>query len=43
LGALFLLDNVGLFSFNWFEHLWPVFLIGLGIWIFIRRTNAGGR
>jgi len=43
LGVLFLLDNVGLFRFNWLEHFWPVILIAFGVWIFIRRTNPGVR
>jgi hypothetical protein len=43
LGVLFLLNTMDLFHFNWLEHFWPLFLIGLGVWIFIRRTNAGGR
>jgi hypothetical protein len=43
LGVLFLLNTMDLFNFNWFEHLWPIMLIALGIWIFIRRTNVGGR
>lgn len=40
LGMLFLLDNMNLFSFDWLHHLWPLILIGLGIWIFARRFSA---
>jgi hypothetical protein len=40
LGVLFLLDNMNLFNFNWAHHFWPLILIGLGIWIFMRRYNA---
>jgi hypothetical protein len=40
LGVLFLLDNMNLFSFRWVHSFWPLILIGLGIWIFMRRVNA---
>jgi TM2 domain-containing membrane protein YozV len=35
LGVLFLLGNFGMFSMH---RLWPLFLIGLGLWIAYRRT-----
>lgn len=43
LGVLFLLDNMDLFRFNWVHHLWPLILIGLGVWIFARRFSAVAR
>src|SRR5438128_513655 len=36
LGFLFLLSTLDLFSFDWFGHLWPLFLIGLGVHMFYR-------
>jgi len=41
LGALFLLDNIGLFSFHWVGRLWPVILIVIGLWMFDRRWRGG--
>jgi hypothetical protein len=37
LGVLFLLGNIGLGSM--IHHWWPVLLIGLGVWLFIRRQQ----
>ena len=43
LGVLFLLGNMGLFDFHIFHRLvFPIFLIGLGVWIFLRRSGALG-
>ena len=43
LGVLFLLGNLGLFAFHSFSHLWlPLLLIGLGVWIFVRRYGMAG-
>ncbi|HET8889889.1 MAG TPA: DUF5668 domain-containing protein [Candidatus Angelobacter sp.] len=42
LGVLFLLQNLGIFRIH---NLWPLFLIGIGIWIVYKRTaqpKAGG-
>jgi len=39
LGFLFLLNNMGFFRFWWMGRLWPLFLIGLGIWLFMRRSG----
>jgi hypothetical protein len=40
LGVLFLLGNLGLFEFHMFgELVIPIFLIGLGVWIFARRSG----
>jgi len=41
LGALFLLDNIGLFSFHWVGRMWPVILIVIGLWMFDRRWRGG--
>jgi len=38
LGGLFLLSNMG---FSWHLHRWwPVLLIGLGVWLFVRRQQS---
>jgi len=43
LGVLFLLGNLGLFEFRMFGDLViPIFLIGLGVWIFVRRSGVAG-
>ena len=42
LGVIFLLDNLG---FMHMHRLWPLFLIGIGLWIAYKRTirvDAGG-
>ncbi len=41
LGALFLLQTAGVFEFN-VERIWPLFLIGLGVWLFITRSGMVG-
>ncbi|MGH9513066.1 MAG: B-box zinc finger protein [Terriglobales bacterium] len=38
LGVLFLLQTVGLFEFN-VDRIWPLFLIGLGVWLFLTRSG----
>jgi len=36
LGVVFLLSNFGMFQI---DHLWPLFLIGIGLWIAYKRTS----
>ena len=43
LGLLFLFNTLGFFRFNWIGHFWPIFVIGLGAWLLIRRTGADVR
>jgi TM2 domain-containing membrane protein YozV len=44
LGILFLLNTTGLFHAFWMGHLWPVILIVLGVWLFMKRLSPpGGR
>jgi Domain of unknown function (DUF5668) len=40
LGLLFLFNTLGFFRFNWLGHAWPLFIIGLGAWLLIRRTRG---
>lgn len=42
LGVLFLLDNLNMFHFRWFGKLWPVILIVMGVWLFMRRFGMAG-
>jgi putative Mn2+ efflux pump MntP len=39
LGLLFLLHQVDWFSGRIFEFSWPILLIGLGVWLIVRRLN----
>lgn len=46
LGVLFLLGEFGLFSGRVFEYMWPLLLIGLGVWLMARRlgeTQGGSK
>jgi TM2 domain-containing membrane protein YozV len=43
LGVLFLLDNLGLFHFHWIGRMWPLILIVLGVWLFLRRWSGNDR
>ena len=37
LGVLFLLNSLGLLEFHWVHRLWPVILIVIGGWLFMKR------
>jgi hypothetical protein len=39
LGALFLLGQLDIFHGRLIEFTWPVFLIGLGVWLVVRRLG----
>ena len=39
LGVLFLLDNLGIFRWYWMGRMWPLILIAVGVWLFVRRTG----
>ena len=39
IGVLFLFDTLGLFPMHWIGRLWPVVLIVLGVWMFLKRMN----
>ena len=40
LGLLFLFNTLGIFGGEWIHHTWPILIIGLGAWLFIRRTRG---
>jgi hypothetical protein len=40
LGSLFLLGQLDIFHGRLIEFTWPVFLIGLGVWLVVRNLGA---
>lgn len=40
LGVLILMANLGLLSGEWFGRWWPALLIGLGVWLIWKRSQA---
>lgn len=40
IGVAFLLGNLGILSDYWLERGWPLVLIGIGVWMVIRRTHS---
>ena len=42
LGVLFLLNTLGLFHAYWIGRLWPLILIVIGVWLFMKRCSPGG-
>lgn len=43
LGVIFLLNTFDWFHFDWFSKTWPILLIVIGVWIFIRRRDAAAK
>jgi putative Mn2+ efflux pump MntP len=39
LGVLFLLGQFDWFSWHFFQYFWPLLLIGLGVWLIVRRLR----
>jgi hypothetical protein len=39
LGVLFLLGQFDWFSWHMFQYFWPLLLIGLGVWLIVRRLH----
>jgi putative Mn2+ efflux pump MntP len=39
LGFLFLLGQLDIFNGRMFDFTWPLLLIGLGVWLIIRRIG----
>jgi TM2 domain-containing membrane protein YozV len=44
-GTLFLLSSMGVFRDEWIGRAWPLVLVGIGVWLIIRRMREtqGGR
>jgi hypothetical protein len=42
LGVFFLLGTMNIFSSRWLAGGWPFLLIGLGIWMFVRKMQEAG-
>lgn len=42
LGVLFLLNTMGWFHAYWIHRLWPVILIIIGVWLFMKRFSPPG-
>jgi TM2 domain-containing membrane protein YozV len=42
LGCLFLLNTMGLFHGYWIHRLWPLILIVIGVWLFVKRCSPPG-
>jgi hypothetical protein len=42
IGVLFLLDTMGVFQWRWFGRFWPVILIAMGVWTWMRRRPGAG-
>jgi hypothetical protein len=42
LGCLFLLNTMGLFHSYRIHRLWPLVLIGIGVWLFVKRFSPPG-
>jgi hypothetical protein len=40
LGVLFLLGQFDWFSWHIFQYFWPLLLIGLGVWLIVRRMQC---
>jgi hypothetical protein len=41
LGILFLLGQLDIFNGRMWDYAWPLMLIGLGVWLIIRRAGVG--
>ncbi len=39
LGLLFLFGTLGIFSFRWIGHGWPLIIIGIGVWLFFKQAR----
>jgi hypothetical protein len=42
LGVLFLLNTMGIFHAYWIHRLWPLILIVIGVWLFLKRCSRPG-
>jgi len=39
LGLLFLFGTLGIFSFHWISRGWPLIIIGIGVWLFLKQAR----
>jgi hypothetical protein len=39
LGVIFLLSTFGVLNDRWIEHGWPLLVIGLGLFLLVRRLQ----
>jgi hypothetical protein len=39
LGLIFLFGTLGVFSFHWVEHGWPLIIIAVGVWLFFKKAR----
>ena len=42
LGLIFLFGTLGVFSFDWIGHGWPLIIIAVGVWLFLKRSRETG-
>lgn len=42
LGVIFLFNTMGWLHFWWLHRMWPVILIVIGVWLFIKRYSPAG-
>jgi TM2 domain-containing membrane protein YozV len=42
LGVIFLFNTMGWLHFYWLHRMWPVILIVIGVWLFIKRVSPPG-
>ena len=38
-GVVLLLQTLGVFEDQWIRRVWPLIIIGLGLWLLYRRTH----
>lgn len=43
MGLVFFAQSLGIYWLRWldFDYLWPLLLIGAGVWLLMRRTRGG--
>ena len=42
LGVLFLLGSLGIFHEDWVGRGWPLLIVGVGVWLVVRRAREAG-
>lgn len=41
IGAVLLLQTLGIFEDEWISRAWPLIIIGVGVWLLYRKTRGG--